>query len=85
MAGVELGSVSVLEAVFWSDDNQRRATIFLTAGSDPSCLVLDGGSLSAQQSVGGAMCLTYEIEADREPVLRVDGQAVDLAISQSER
>ena len=85
MAARDFGSVSILDAVLWSRGDTRHVTLFLTAGSDLEAVSpAESVTLSSQQSVGGAMCLTYLVQTDSPITFSVNGASVDLGCSHAE-
>ncbi|PRY79821.1 glycosyltransferase family 2 protein [Marivita geojedonensis] len=82
LAGRDHGPATVLDAVRHEVDGTDGATLFLAAGSDARALHPGAGvTLASQNSVGGALCLTFRIEHGAEPDFLLDGERIDLVWS----
>ena len=81
-AGRDHGPATVLDAVRHEVDGMDGATLFLAAGSDARALYPGAGvTLASQNSVGGALCLTFRIEHGAGPYFLLGGARIDLTWS----
>jgi hypothetical protein len=85
MVGLNLGSVTVLDAVERIEDGQRAVTLFFAANSDPRALsVLGVPDPVSLISVGGAACVTYPVQTEEPLRIVVDGTETPLVPAEAE-
>ncbi|MCK0151190.1 glycosyltransferase family 2 protein [Marivita sp. S6314] len=85
MVGHSLGAVTVLDAVETTRDGQRRVTLFFDADSDLTNFSVSGGAEPHHQiSVGGAACVTYDLPAQDDVTVSVDGRDTEIVPAQAD-
>ena len=86
LLGLNLGPITLLDAVATRRDGLGHATLFFAVGSDLSAMLhADGIEPVSMVSVGGAVCVTYPLAPDGRLRLTLDGAPCEVVPAAAEQ